>query len=71
MAIDFQPYTVLYKKFANEKYQQQEWSSPDKEFKPFVCIVVPPPRIEPGSSDFQSVAMTTSAKEANGAPNKN
>ena len=27
--------------------------------------LVPPPGYDPGSSDFQSVAMTTSAKEAN------
>ena len=72
MQQDFQPANILYK-FSNKNYEQKEWSSPNKEFMPIVYSVVPPPGYDPGSLNFQSSAMTTSAKAAkkNGAPNKN
>ena len=38
--------------------------NPRKEFKLDTTFVVPPPGSDPGSLDFQSSAMTTSAKEA-------
>ena len=38
--------------------------NPRKEFKLDTTFVVPPPGSDPGSPDFQSGAMTTSAKEA-------
>jgi hypothetical protein len=38
--------------------------NPAKEFKLDTTFVVPPPGSDPGSPDFQSGAMTTSAKEA-------
>ena len=38
--------------------------NPPKEFKLDTTFVVPPPGSDPGSPDFQSGAMTTSAKEA-------
>ena len=38
--------------------------NPKKEFKLDTTFVVHPPGSDPGSPDFQSGAMTTSAKEA-------
>ena len=38
--------------------------NPPKEFKLDTTFMVPPPGSDPGSPDFQSGAMTTSAKEA-------
>ena len=35
-----------------------------QEFKLDLLLLVPPPGSDPGSPDFQSGAMTTSAKEA-------
>ena len=71
MSTEHNPANILYR-FSNEPYEQQAWSSPDKEFKLVVYKVVPPPRIEQGSTILQTVAMTTSAKAGkNGAPNKN
>ena len=38
--------------------------NPRREFKLDTTFMVPPPGSDPGSPDFQSGAMTTSAKEA-------
>ena len=38
--------------------------TPRREFKLDTMLMVPPPGSDPGSPDFQSGAMTTSAKEA-------
>ena len=38
--------------------------NPVKEFRLDTTFMVPPPGSDPGSLDFQSSAMTTSAKEA-------
>ena len=38
--------------------------NPPKEFTLDTTFMVPPPGSDPGSPDFQSGAMTTSAKEA-------
>ena len=38
--------------------------NPRKEFKLDTTFMVPPPGSDPDSPDFQSSAMTTSAKEA-------
>ena len=38
--------------------------NPVKEFTLDTTFMVPPPGSDPGSPDFQSSAMTTSAKEA-------
>ena len=53
-------YSTITRKFAlNEML-----INPRKEFTLDTTFVVPPPGSDPGSPDFQSGAMTTSAKEA-------
>ncbi len=72
MQQDFHPANILFM-FSNEKYVQRETWSNCKEFVVPEYKMVPPPGYDPGSPNFQSGAMTTSAKAAkkSGAPNKN
>ena len=72
MQQDFHPANILFM-FSNEKYVQRESWSNCKEFVVAEYKMVPPPGYDPGSPNFQSGAMTTSAKAAkkSGAPNKN
>ena len=67
---------ILYEKSANQKYIQPTYHNTHRVFVPdpllnkprlrFVpdSLLVPTPGIEPGSTDFQSAAMTTFAKLA-------
>ena len=73
MQQEFLPVDILFK-FSNDKYVQRESWSNCKEFTLVEYKqLVPPPGYDPGSPNFQSGAMTTSAKAAkkSGAPNKN
>ena len=49
---------------STDTYREKSSWTTSQDFKPTTYNMVLPPRIEQGSSDFQSVAMTTSAKGA-------
>ncbi len=72
MQHEYHPANILYI-FSGEKYVQRETWSICKDFVLTEYKMVPPPGYDPGSPNFQSGAMTTSAKAAkkSGAPNKN
>ena len=68
----YNEFKILYK-FSDSRYVPKSSWSTEKDFvesyptikKQFVLItLVPTPGIEPGSTDFQSAAMTTFAKLA-------
>ncbi len=67
----------LYRVANTQSYVPPNYATTSRQFKPDPILVaqrrvfkpdpilVPPPGSDPGSPDFQSGAMTTSAKEAN------
>ena len=58
----------LYQHTATQYEDNPVFDKPQHEFVLDTTFLVPPPGSDPGSPDFQSGAMTTSAKEANLVP---
>ena len=54
---------VLFEMFSNQPYVPRAYWNTNRGFE-LDSLLVPPPGSDPGSPDFQSDAMTTSAKEA-------
>ena len=54
---------VLFEIFSNQPYVPRAYWTNNRGFE-LDSLLVPPPGSDPGSPDFQSGAMTTSAKEA-------
>ena len=55
----------LYQHTVTQYVADPVFEKPQHEFVLDTTFLVPPPGSDPGSPDFQSGAMTTSAKEAN------
>ena len=58
----------LYQHSVSQDIADVKMQKHEPEFVPDTTFLVPPPGSDPGSPDFQSGAMTTSAKEASLVP---